>query len=111
MKSSVSLVFLAAMCVVFPQLAGAQGMGSRGMIEGGRYGPPAPKMPGVELTGPLDTALARTVLNLSDSQAARYAQSYDSFMVATRLQRDSATAAIARRRCSTSSAFRTSARI
>ena len=96
MKSSVSLVFLAAMCVVFPQLAGAQGMGSRGMVEGGRYGPPAPKMPGVELTGPLDTALARTVLNLSDSQAARYAQSYDSFMVATRPQRDSATAAIAK---------------
>jgi enamine deaminase RidA (YjgF/YER057c/UK114 family) len=95
MKSSVSLVFLAATCLVFPPVAGAQGgMGSRGMMEGGRYGPPAPKMPGVELTGPLDTALARTMLNLSDSQVRRYTQAYDSFMVATRPPRDSATAAM-----------------
>jgi len=62
----------------------------------GRYGPSAPKMPGVELTGPLDTALARVTLNLTPDQAARYAQAYDSFMVATRPQRDSAQAAIAK---------------
>jgi enamine deaminase RidA (YjgF/YER057c/UK114 family) len=51
-------------------------------------------MPGVELTGPLDTALARVTLNLTTDQATRYAQAYDSFMVATRPQRDSAQAAI-----------------
>lgn len=96
MKSSVSLVVLAVTCLVFPPVAGSQSMGSRGMMDAGRYGPPAPKMPGVELTGPLDTALARTVLSLSDSQAGRYTQAYDSFMVVTRPQRDSATAAIAK---------------
>jgi len=36
--------------------------------------------------------MARTLLELSDQQAARYAQAYDSFMVATRPQRDSARA-------------------
>jgi len=51
-------------------------------------------MPGVELTGPLDTALARVTLNLTTDQTTRYAQAYDSFMVATRPQRDSAQAAI-----------------
>jgi enamine deaminase RidA (YjgF/YER057c/UK114 family) len=50
----------------------------------------------VELAGPLDTALARTLLKLNDDQASRYAQVYDSFMVATRPQRDSATQAIAK---------------
>lgn len=98
MKSSVSLAVLAATCLVVPPppVAAQGGMGSRGMMGGmeGRYGPPAPKMPGVELTGPLDTALAQSILNLSDSQAARYKQAYDSFMVATRPQRDSANAAI-----------------
>jgi len=52
--------------------------------------PSAPKLPGVELEGPLDAAAARTLLALSDEQAARYAQAYDSFMVATRPVRDSA---------------------
>ena len=48
MKSSISLVFLAAMCLVLPQLAGAQGMGSRGILgAGGPYRPPSimPRLP------------------------------------------------------------------
>src|ERR1043166_5559276 len=98
MKRSVAVGFLAA-TGVFGSVATAQmgGYGGgRGMVEGGRYGPQAPKLPGVELTGPLDTALAVTLLNLSDTQAARYAQAYDSFMVATRPPRDSATAELAK---------------
>jgi len=55
-----------------------------------RYGPPAPKLPGTELDGPPDSATARELLGLTQDQAARYAQAYDSFMVATRPQRDSA---------------------
>jgi enamine deaminase RidA (YjgF/YER057c/UK114 family) len=51
---------------------------------------PAPKLPGAELEGPPDSAAARAVLTLSNDQAARYAQAYDSFMTATRPQRDSA---------------------
>lgn len=50
----------------------------------------APKLPGTELEGPPDSATVRGVLDLTDPQAARYAQAYDSFMVATRPQRDSA---------------------
>jgi enamine deaminase RidA (YjgF/YER057c/UK114 family) len=46
--------------------------------------------------GPLDTALARVTLNLTGDQSTRYRQVYDSFMVATRPQRDSANAAIAK---------------
>jgi len=53
-------------------------------------------MPGVELVGPLDTALARVMLNLTADQSTRYTQVYDSFMVATRPERDSANAAIAK---------------
>lgn len=80
--------------LTIPSAVPAQGgYGNRGM---GRYGPSAPRLPGVELAGPLDTALARTLLNLSPDQAKRYQQAYDSFMVATRSERDSATAAIAK---------------
>jgi len=53
-------------------------------------------MPGVELVGPLDTARARVMLNLTADQSTRYTQVYDSFMVATRPERDSANAAIAK---------------
>src|SRR5262245_41214518 len=101
MRWSVAVVFLAATGVLArPSVAAAQ-MGGYGaaagrMMEAGRYGPQAPKMPGVELTGPMDTTLARTLLELSDTQAARYAQVYDSFMVGTQAQRDSATAVIAK---------------
>jgi 2-iminobutanoate/2-iminopropanoate deaminase len=59
-----------------------------------RFEPSAPKLPGLELQGPLDSALARVMLKLSDEQAARYSLAYDSFMVATRPQRDSAGVAI-----------------
>lgn len=79
--------------LLLPTAALAQG-GYRGMSGGGRYGPPAPKLPGVELTGPLDTALARVLLKLSADQANRYALAYDSFMVATKQSRDSANVAV-----------------
>lgn len=66
--------------------------------ERGRYGrgidrdptANAPKLPGAELEGPPDSSTIRGVLDLTDAQAALYAQAYDSFMVATRPQRDSA---------------------
>lgn len=93
MKESLSCLFLAATLVLVPQARAQGGYGGR-MGPVGRYGPSAPKMPGVELTGPLDTALARVTLNLTTDQATRYAQAYDSFMVATRPQRDSTQAAI-----------------
>jgi enamine deaminase RidA (YjgF/YER057c/UK114 family) len=77
-----------------PTVLVAQGYGRGGM--GGRYGPSAPKLPGIELAGPLDSATARVLLGLNDQEAAHYAQVYDSFMVATRPQRDSAAAATAK---------------
>ena len=94
-RTRLAVSFLAATLIGISSLAaqgGYGGFGSRGM---GRYGPSAPKLPGVELAGPLDSALARVMLNLSSDQATRYAQAYDSFMVATRPQRDSTTAALA----------------
>jgi enamine deaminase RidA (YjgF/YER057c/UK114 family) len=50
----------------------------------------APKLPGPELDGPPDSTAMQTLVDLTDSQAVRYAQAYDSFMVATKPQRDSA---------------------
>jgi enamine deaminase RidA (YjgF/YER057c/UK114 family) len=88
--------FLAA-TLLFTSTAWAQGgfgRGGMGGMMGSRYAPSAPKLPGVELQGPLDTLMARTLLNLSPEQAARYSQAYDSFMVSTQPQRDSATAAL-----------------
>jgi enamine deaminase RidA (YjgF/YER057c/UK114 family) len=97
MNRLASFVFLAATLFLLPSAARGQG-GYRGggMTQGGRYGLPAPKLPGVELVGPLDTALARVTLNLTADQSTRYKQAYDSFMVATRPQRDSASAATAK---------------
>ncbi len=73
------------------------GFGGRGGRSGGdpmgREAPGAPRLPGPELDGPADSGLAQGLLNLTPEQAARYAQAYDSFMVATRPQRDSARAA------------------
>ena len=93
---TLSFAFLVATLLLRPSVVVGQGGYGRGgaMSQPGRYGPPAPKMPGVELVGPLDTALARVMLNLTPDQLTRYTQAYDSFMVATRPQRDSATAAI-----------------
>lgn len=95
--------FIAAMglacCLVTPAtLQGQFGGGFGG--ERGRYGrgpdrdptANAPKLPGTELEGPPDSSAIRGFLDLSDAQAARYAAAYDSFMVATRPQRDSARA-------------------
>ena len=67
--------------------------GERGRIGRGPDRDPtanAPKLPGAELEGPPDSSTIRSFLDLTDQQAARYAQAYDSFMVATRPQRDSA---------------------
>src|SRR5256885_2182151 len=96
MKYGSLFAFLAATLLLVPTAAFGQGGYGRGGMSQGRYGPPAPKLPGVELVGPLDTALARAMLNLSADQSTRYAQVYDSFMVATRPERDSANAAIAK---------------
>jgi len=98
MKTSFAHLFLTATLLAAPHAAWGQGgFGRRGgMPPTGRYGPSAPKLPGVELTGPLDTALARVMLNLTPDQTTRYTQAYDSFMVATAPQRDSAQAAIAK---------------
>src|SRR5213594_2426995 len=66
MKYGSSFAFLAATLLLVPAAAfGQGGYGRGGLSQGGRYGPPAPKLPGVELVGPLDTALARVMLNLS----------------------------------------------
>src|SRR5437867_520916 len=96
MKQPILSVFLAATLVLAPHAAWGQAGYTRGMSSPGRYYPAAPKLPGAELTGPLDTALAPTLLNLSPDQAKRYTQVYDSFMTATRPERDSANAAIAK---------------
>jgi enamine deaminase RidA (YjgF/YER057c/UK114 family)/Spy/CpxP family protein refolding chaperone len=78
-----------------PSILAAQygGFGGRGeMGEGGFRRPEvsAPKLPGPELDGPPDSTAMQALVSLTDSQAARYAQAYDAFMVATRPQRDSA---------------------
>src|SRR5690349_2298634 len=91
MRPSIFYSLLAATQLLLPSIARAQ---YRGMGGPPSYRPPVPKLPGVELAGPLDSGLARTLLKLSDSQATRYDQVYDSFMVATRPQRDSANAAV-----------------
>ena len=51
---------------------------------------PQPEVPGPELEGPPDSTTLRQLIGVNDEQAKRYAQVYDSFMVATRPQRDSA---------------------
>lgn len=92
MNRFLSYALLSATIALLPAAASAQG---RGYAPGMGGGPPqAPKLPGIELEGPLDSASAPTVLQLNPEQARRYAQAYDSFMVATQPQRDSAAAAI-----------------
>lgn len=51
---------------------------------------PVPRMPGQELDGPPDSTAILSILNLNPEQTARYVQRYDSFMVFTKPQRDSA---------------------
>ena len=93
MNRLLSYAFLGAMVALLPAVAPAQG---RGYTPGMADRPGAPKLPGIELEGPLDSASAPVVLQLNAEQARRYAQAYDSFMVATQPQRDSARAAIAK---------------
>jgi len=96
MKRVLSYALLGA-TLAFPVAAYAQ-MGGYGGAPSMSRGPGAevPKLPGVELEGPLDSASAPIVLQLNPDQARRYAQAYDSFMVATQPQRDSAAAATAK---------------
>ena len=95
------LTVTALLFAVWPERASAQwgGMGGRGGGGMGGEGPgrevaQVPRLPGAELDGPPDSATAQTVLNLTDPQASKYAQAYDSFMVATRPRRDRAHSAI-----------------
>src|SRR5258706_10973923 len=97
MRQSGRYLFLAAILLLLPCAAWGQG-GYRGGGQSGRYTLPAPKLPGVELVGPLDSALARQTLTLTPDQSTRYRQAHDSFMVATRPPRDSANAAIAKKK-------------
>src|SRR6267378_332498 len=97
MKRWWAYLFLVATLVLLPSALWGQGsFGRGGGLSQARYGPSAPTLPGVELVGPLDTALARVMLNLTTDQSTRYRQAYDSFMVATRPERDSANASIAK---------------
>jgi len=70
MRQSGRYLFLAATLLLLPCAAWGQG-GYRGGGQSGRYTLPAPKLPGVELVGPLDTALARSTLTLTPDQATR----------------------------------------
>jgi len=95
MRRSLPYIYFAATLLLASTGQAQYGRGG-GLQPAGRYGPSAPKLPGVELAGPLDSALARVLLSLTSEQATRYAQAYDSFMVATRPERDSAGAALAK---------------
>src|SRR5882762_7709941 len=94
MRRSLPWILFAATLLLSSPLQAQYGGGR--LVPAGGYGPNAPKLPGVELAGPLDSALARVLLSLTPQQANRYAQAYDSFMVATRPARDSAAAALAK---------------
>lgn len=99
MRSPVVLLLATAFLLVVSVTPAASQYGGRrgGVSEGFRAERnPVPPLPGAELDGPPDTATMRTITALSDSQLARYGLAYDSFMVATRPQRDSARAAIDR---------------
>jgi len=65
-------------------MGGMGGMGAYGDV---RF--PVPELAGPELEGPLDPEKAVSVLTLNEEQKTKYAQAYDSFMVATRPTRDS----------------------
>ena len=90
MKPYMSFLFLSGTLGLLPAALIAQG----GYMPGMAARTDAPKLPGVELEGPLDSASAPVVLQLNEEQSRRYAQGYDSFMVATKPQRDSAAAAM-----------------
>src|SRR3989442_10566362 len=85
MKRSCSHVFLVTTLLLLPSAVMGQGGYGRGgsLSQPTRYGPPAPKMPGVQLVGPLDTALSRALLYLTADQATLYTPVSDSFIVST----------------------------
>jgi enamine deaminase RidA (YjgF/YER057c/UK114 family) len=93
-----TMVFAAlAMLVASPTVLWAQGgfgrgeMGERGERNFGRRSEfSAPDLPGPELDGPPDSATIAPVLDLTPAQAARYVAARDSFMAATKVERDSA---------------------
>ncbi|HYK10104.1 MAG TPA: RidA family protein [Gemmatimonadales bacterium] len=89
-----TLVASAVCFILFSQTAAAQYGGGRGGggMRGGFAQPlePAPPLPGAVLDGPPDSATARSALALSDSQAGKYALSYNAFMTSTKQSRDSA---------------------
>lgn len=93
---SVMVAATIASLAVWPAVALGQmgGMGGRGTMGEPGYGRraegSAPRLPGPELDGPPDSSTIQPVLKLNPEQARRYAAAYDSFMVATRPQRDSA---------------------
>jgi enamine deaminase RidA (YjgF/YER057c/UK114 family) len=67
------------------------GRGGFGGMGGGRPQPQlAPEVPGPEVDGPPDSALATALMRLTPTDGAHYAQLRDSFMVATKTERDSA---------------------
>lgn len=77
--------------VVLGQMGGVGGRGGMGDAGFGRRGEgSAPKLPGPELEGPPDSATIGPVLNLNPEQARWYLAARDSFMVASKAQRDSA---------------------
>jgi enamine deaminase RidA (YjgF/YER057c/UK114 family) len=70
---------------------GGFGGGFGGMGGRGTGGPAlAPDVPGYEVDGPPDSALATVLMHLKPAEASRYAQLRDSFMLATKSLRDSA---------------------
>lgn len=79
--------------IALGQMGGAAGRGGMGDPSFGRRAEgSAPKLPGPELDGPPDSATVQPLLNLTQEQVRRYAAARDSFMVATKEERDSARA-------------------
>jgi len=71
---------------LYAQRGGMGGMGGGGFSQP-RFS--APELPGPELEGPPDSASAQRILSMNPDQMRQYVQAYDSFMVATKAQRDS----------------------
>ena len=95
MKRTTVFAALAVLVAASPALA-QEGFGRGEMGERGERGFDRrndfkpPDLPGPELSGPPDSATIAPVLNLTPQQAARYVAARDSFMAATKVERDSA---------------------
>ena len=94
MKQTTVFAALAVLVAAAPALLLAQQgfeRGERGEQDFSRRSDfKAPNLPGAELIGPPDSATITPVLNLTPAQAARYVAARDSFMAATKAERDSA---------------------